>query len=149
MPLEHRQDCIGSAKVGQVLIGDGITIPLDRDPTRGGLAATLNEIVSETDLSIMINEKYVPIDPKVRAASEVLGFDVLSIANEGKVVIVVDRENAEQCLEMCKNNPLGKKAVIIGQVEQAGDTAVVQMNTKIGGRRVVPMSSGTELSRIC
>ena len=120
-----------------------------RDPTRGGLAATLNEIVAETHLSITINENVVPVDPKVRAAAEMLGFDVLSIANEGKVVIVVDSENAQKCLEMCKNNPLGEKAAIIGQVEEASDTAVVEINTKIGGRRIVPMPYGRELPRIC
>ena len=120
-----------------------------RDPTRGGLAATLNEFVRETHLSISINEEVIPVDPKVRAAAEMLGFDVLTIANEGKVVIVVDPESAQQCLEMCKNNPLGKKAAIIGQVEQADDTAVVELNTKIGGRRIVPMPYGRELPRIC
>ncbi len=120
-----------------------------RDPTRGGLAATLNEIAIETQLSVTINEEVIPIDPKVRAAAEMLGFDVLSIANEGKVVIVVDSESAQHCLEMCKNNPLGEKAAIIGQVEQAVDVAVVEINTKIGGRRIVPMPYGRELPRIC
>lgn len=120
-----------------------------RDPTRGGLAATLNEIASEMNLSITINEETVPIDSKVKAAAEMLGFDVLSIANEGKVVIVVDCDSAEQCLEMCKNNQLGEKAAIIGQIEQAGDTAIVEINTKIGGRRIVPMPYGRELPRIC
>ena len=120
-----------------------------RDPTRGGLAATLNEIARETQLSITINEKVLPVDPTVRTAAEMLGFDVLSIANEGKVVIVVDSESAQQCLEMCKNSRLGEKAAIIGKVEEAGDTAVVEMNTKIGGRRIVPMPYGRELPRIC
>jgi hydrogenase expression/formation protein HypE len=120
-----------------------------RDPTRGGLAATLNEIAGETQLPITINEQAVPVDPKVRTAAEILGFDVLTIANEGKVVIVVDPENAQQCLEMCKNNPLGEKAAIIGKVEEAGDAAVVEMNTKIGGRRIVSMPYGRELPRIC
>lgn len=120
-----------------------------RDPTRGGLAATLNEIAMETQLSVTINEEIIPVDPKVRAAADMLGFDVLSIANEGKVVIVVDAENAQQCLEMCKNNPLGEKAAIIGQVEEAGDAAVAQINTKIGGRRIVSMPYGRELPRIC
>jgi hydrogenase expression/formation protein HypE len=120
-----------------------------RDPTRGGLAATLNEIARETQLPITINEAAIPVDPKVKAAADMLGFDVLSIANEGKVVIVVDPESAQQCLEMCKNDPLGKKAAIIGQVGEAGDTAVVEMNTKIGGRRIVSMPYGRELPRIC
>jgi len=120
-----------------------------RDPTRGGLAATLNEIARETQLSVTINEEAVPVDAKVRAAAEMLGFDVLSIANEGKVVIVVDSESAQQCLEICKNSPLGEKAAIIGHLEQAVDAAVVQMNTKIGGTRIVPMPYGRELPRIC
>jgi len=120
-----------------------------RDPTRGGLAATLNEIARETQLSVTINEEAIPVDAKVRAAAEMLGFDVLSIANEGKVVIVVDSESAQQCLEICKNSPLGEKAAIIGHLEQAVDAAVVQMNTKIGGTRIVPMPYGRELPRIC
>ena len=120
-----------------------------RDPTRGGLAATLNEIVRETNLPVTINEQAIPVDPKVRAAAEMLGFDALSIANEGKVVIVVDPENAQRCLEMCKSNPLGEKAAIIGQVEQADDNAVVEICTKIGGRRIVSMPYGRELPRIC
>ena len=84
-----------------------------RDPTRGGLAATLNEIARETHLTITINEEVIPVDPKVRAAAEMLGFDVLSIANEGKVVIVVDPENAQQCLEMCKKTPLGERPPLL------------------------------------
>ncbi len=139
--------CLSLLTVGLLKTIPGIRFM--RDPTRGGLAATLNEIARETQLSITINEKVLPVDPKVRAAAEMLGFDVLSIANEGKVVIVADSESAQQCLEMCKKNSLGEKAAIIGQVEEAGDIAVVEMDTKIGGRRIVPMPYGRELPRIC
>ena len=142
-------DCACLSPLTVELLENIAGIRFMRDPTRGGLAATLNEIARERQLSVTINEQAIPVDPKVRAAAEMLGFDVLSIANEGKVVIVVDPENAEQCLEMCKKTPLGEKAAIIGQVEQSGDIAVIEMNTKIGGRRIVSMPYGRELPRIC
>lgn len=142
-------DCASLSSLTVELLKNIPGIRFMRDPTRGGLAATLNEIAAETQLSLTINEQAIPVDPKVRAAAEMLGFDVLSIANEGKVVIVVDPESAQQCLEICKKNPLGEKAAIIGQVEQAGETAVVEMNTKIGGTRIVSMPYGRELPRIC
>lgn len=142
-------DCACLSSLTVELLKNIPSIKFMRDPTRGGLAATLNEIAMETQLSIAIDEQAVPVDPKVRAAAEMLGFDVLSIANEGKVVIVVDPESAQQCLEICKSHPLGEKSAIIGQVEQTVDAAVVEMNTKIGGKRIVPMPYGRELPRIC
>ena len=120
-----------------------------RDPTRGGLAATLNEISRQSRLSIEINEADIPVNPTVQAAADALGFDVLTIANEGKFVAIVSPESADDCLNICRKHPLGKKASIIGEVVEATDAAVVEMITKIGGRRIVQMPYGRELPRIC
>jgi len=119
-----------------------------RDPTRGGLAATLNEIAEAANLSIDINEADIPVNPTVQAAADMLGFDVLNIANEGKVVIVVSPDKAQQCLSVCKKHQMGKDASIIGEVHRA-EQALVEMKTRIGGARIVQMPYGTELPRIC
>ncbi|GAG31582.1 unnamed protein product, partial [marine sediment metagenome] len=103
-----------------------------RDPTRGGLAATLNEISRGTGLSIEISEADVPVNPTVQTAADMLGFDVLTIANEGKFVAIVSPESADRCLNICKNNRLGKKASIIGEVIETRDVPTVELITKIG-----------------
>ena len=120
-----------------------------RDPTRGGLAATLNEISRSAELSIEISETDIPVNPTAQAAADMLGFDVLEIANEGKVVIVASGESADECLKMCRNHPLGGDARIIGQVVQTRDIPTVELITRIGGRRIVQMPYGRELPRIC
>ncbi len=87
--------------------------------------------------------------PVVQAAADMLGFDVLTIANEGKFVAVVSPKSAEWCLNICRNHPLGRDASIIGQVVETRDVPVVELVTKIGGRRIVQMPYGRELPRIC
>jgi hydrogenase expression/formation protein HypE len=120
-----------------------------RDPTRGGLAATLNEICRGSGLSIEIRETDVPVEATVQAAADMLGFDVLNIANEGKFVAIVSPESADACLNICRNHPLGKQASIIGEVIQTRDVPTVELITNIGGRRIVQMPYGRELPRIC
>jgi hydrogenase expression/formation protein HypE len=120
-----------------------------RDPTRGGVAATLNEIVRATGMNVEIREDALPVTPTVQAAADMLGFDVLNIANEGKVVIVVDQAEADTCLKACQHHELGRHADIIGDVVAADQTAVVALITKIGGKRIVQMPYGRELPRIC
>jgi hydrogenase expression/formation protein HypE len=142
-------DCVGLAGLTSLLLENTKGVKFMRDPTRGGLAATLNEISAQTGLSIEINESDIPINPTVQAAADALGFDVLTIANEGKFVAVVSPESAEDCLNICRKHRLGKKAHIIGEVVKATDAAVVEMVTKIGGRRIVQMPYGRELPRIC
>jgi hydrogenase expression/formation protein HypE len=100
-------------------------------------------------LSIEINEVDIPINPTVQAAADALGFDVLTIANEGKFVAIVSPESADDCLNICRKHRLGKKAHIIGEVVETADAVVVEMVTKIGGRRIVQMPYGRELPRIC
>jgi hydrogenase expression/formation protein HypE len=144
-----KSDCAGIANLTCRLLGNTTGIKFMRDPTRGGLAATLNEISKQSRLSIEINEADIPVNPTVQAAADALGFDVLTIANEGKFVAIVSPESADDCLNICRKHPLGKKASSIGEVVKAADTPVVEMLTKIGGRRIVQMPYGRELPRIC
>ncbi len=142
-------DCAGIAGLTCQLLEKTGGVKFMRDPTRGGLAATLNEISMGTGLSIEINEADVSVNPTVQAAADMLGFDVLNIANEGKFVAIVSPESADDCLNVCKNHPLGKEASIIGQVVQTRDMPMVEMITKISGKRIVQMPYGRELPRIC
>lgn len=120
-----------------------------RDATRGGLAAVLNEIALAANVSVEITESAIPVSPNVQAAADMLGFDVLNIANEGKFVAIVAAESADKVLEMCKNHPLGKNASLIGRVAAMQDVPTVELLTRIGGRRIVQMPYGRELPRIC
>jgi len=144
-----KSDCAGIAELTCQLLKKTDGVKFMRDPTRGGLAATLNEITRATGLGIEIRQDDIPINPTVQAAADMLGFEVLTIANEGKFVAVVSPESAEDCLNICKNHPLGRKASIIGQMVESQDVPVVEMVTKIGGRRIVQMPYGRELPRIC
>ncbi len=144
-----QSDCAGLAGLTCKVLENTSGIKFMRDPTRGGLAATLNEISTGTGLSIEIRESDVPVSPVVQAAADMLGFDVLTIANEGKFVAIVSPESADDCLKICKNHPLGKDAGIIGEVGQTHDTPTVELITKIGGKRIVQMPYGRELPRIC
>jgi hydrogenase expression/formation protein HypE len=144
-----QSDCAGLAGLTCQLLENTSGVKFMRDPTRGGLAATLNEISRGCGLSIEIREADIPVKPVVQAAADMLGFDVLTIANEGKFVAIVSPESADDCLNICKNHPLGKNASIIGEVVETSDVAVVEMITKIGGKRIVQMPYGRELPRIC
>jgi hydrogenase expression/formation protein HypE len=144
-----KSDCASIAKLAQQLLENSERVKFMRDPTRGGLAATLNEICRGSGLSIEINEADIPINPTVQAAADMLGFDVLNIANEGKFVAIVSAGSADDCLNICKKNKLGKEAGIIGEVVETRDMPTVEMTTKIGGRRIVQMPYGRELPRIC
>jgi hydrogenase expression/formation protein HypE len=142
-------DCASVAEIcAKVIEALGEDVKFMRDPTRGGLAATLNEIVNQTRSGIEIYENSIPVNPTVKAAADMLGFDILNIANEGKVVIVVSPQKAQKCLEICRSCKIGKDAAIIGQVVQS-DEPLVELETSIKGRRVVPMPYGRELPRIC
>jgi hydrogenase expression/formation protein HypE len=144
-----KSDCASVFKLTQQLLEETEGIKFMRDPTRGGLAATLNEISKETGLSIEINQMDIPVDPTVQAAADMLGLDVVTIANEGKFVAVVSLQEAQKCLNICHKDPLGQKASIIGEVVQTTDVPIVEMKTQIGGKRIVQMPYGRELPRIC
>jgi hydrogenase expression/formation protein HypE len=119
-----------------------------RDPTRGGLATTLNEIASQSDAGILLNEPAIPVREEVNAACEMLGFDPLYIANEGKLVAIVAPEDASALLAAMHRTRYGEEAVVIGEVT-AEPHARVLMKTAIGSQRVVDMLAGEMLPRIC
>jgi hydrogenase expression/formation protein HypE len=119
-----------------------------RDPTRGGLATTLNEIASQSQVGIHIQEDRIPVKPAVAAACEMLGFDPLYIANEGKLVAFVAPQSAERVLEAMRRERYGTDAVIIGEV-RADPPARVLLHTPLGSTRLVDIPSGEILPRIC
>ena len=119
-----------------------------RDPTRGGLASSLNEIAKTSGVGIAYTERKLPVPPDVQAACDILGMDPVYIANEGKLVAMVPPAQAEAVLAAMQAHPLGREAVIIGEVTEQ-HPGVVVAKTGIGGSRVVDMQVGEQLPRIC
>ncbi|WP_192355456.1 hydrogenase expression/formation protein HypE [Mesorhizobium mediterraneum] len=119
-----------------------------RDPTRGGLSATLNEIAQQSKVGMVIREAAVPLKPEVAAACELLGLDPLNVANEGKLIAICAAEDAETLLAAIRAHPKGRDAAIIGEVV-ADQHALVRMKTRLGGMRVVDWIAGEQLPRIC
>lgn len=119
-----------------------------RDPTRGGLATTLNEIAVQSQAGIMLEETTIPINPVVQAACEMLGFDPLYVANEGKVIVIVPESEAPAALTAMRAHPFGKNAQRIGVV-QAEPRGRVLLRTLIGGTRILDLLAGEMLPRIC
>ena len=119
-----------------------------RDPTRGGLATTLNEIAAQSKVAIWIDEETIPILPEVRSVCELLGFDPLYMANEGKLVTIVPPEEADNALNAMRQHPYGKKAMRIGGVQPAPQKRVMARTTT-GTTRMLDMLSGEMLPRIC
>ncbi len=126
----------------------GAAIHVLRDPTRGGLATTLNEIAKQSGVGMMLQEKNLPVKPEVEAACEFLGLDPLYVANEGKLVAICAAEDAETLLAAMRAHPLGGAAAMIGTVHEDAHH-FVQMTTGFGGRRIVDWLSGEQLPRIC
>lgn len=119
-----------------------------RDPTRGGLGTTLNEISAQSNVGIILEEASIPVHPTVRAACEMLGFDPLYVANEGKVIVITPADEAEEALMAMRKMDYGKNAAIIGTVQETPAKRVL-MRTLIGGTRILDMLSGEMLPRIC
>jgi len=119
-----------------------------RDPTRGGVGTTLNEIVETSHVGIRIYEEKIPLKNETESICELLGFDPLYVANEGKLIAVVDADHAEKVLSIIKEDDYGKDAGIIGEVVSDHIGKVV-MKTRIGGSRIVDMLTGSQLPRIC
>jgi len=119
-----------------------------RDPTRGGVATTLNEIASQSKVGIELLETALPVKPQVRAACEMLGFDPLNIANEGKLLAIVKAADAESILSAMRNTKYGEEACIIGKVIET-KSPQVRLRTAIGGTRLIDMLPGEMLPRIC
>ncbi len=134
------------------LVGDMVDavpgIHVLRDPTRGGLATTLNEIAQQSRVGMRLEEAAIPVQDGVRAACELLGLDPLYIANEGKLIAICPASEAERLLAAMRAHPLGSNAAIIGEVV-SDPNAFVQMRTVFGGSRVVDWLNGEQLPRIC
>ncbi|MBL8324073.1 MAG: hydrogenase expression/formation protein HypE [Rubrivivax sp.] len=119
-----------------------------RDPTRGGLATTLNEVARQSSVGMLLHEAAIPVRAQVEAACELLGLDPLYIANEGKLIAIVAPAHADAVLAAMREHPLGRDAACIGVV-QDDPHRFVQMTTRFGGKRVVDWLSGEPLPRIC
>jgi len=134
------------------LVADMLEISKDihvlRDPTRGGLSTTLNEIALSSKVDVEMNEGDIPIQEEVRAACEILGYDPLYLANEGKVVAFVPSEVAPEVFKKMRKNKYGEESKIIGKVVRKSEGKVF-LNTTIGGKRIVDMLTGEQLPRIC
>jgi len=119
-----------------------------RDPTRGGLATTLNELATQSGIGMQLNESAIPVKPQVAAACELLGLDPLYVANEGKLIAICAAQDAGNLLSVMRDHPLGKEAAVIGRVVEDRHH-LVQMETCLGGQRVVDWLAGEQLPRIC
>ena len=126
----------------------GAELHVLRDPTRGGLAATLNEIAQQSGVGMLLQESAIPIRPEVAAACEWLGLDPLCVANEGKLVAICAEADAPSLLQAMRAHPLGAQAALVGRVVEDRH-GFVQMQTTLGGRRLVDWLSGDQLPRIC
>jgi hydrogenase expression/formation protein HypE len=119
-----------------------------RDPTRGGLATTLNEIAGQSGVGMKLMESAIPVREEVNAACEVLGLDPLYVANEGKLVAICDGADADRLVACMRQHPLGRDAAVIGEVV-ADAHGFVEMQSQVGGRRIVQWLTGEQLPRIC
>ncbi|MBW2097022.1 MAG: hydrogenase expression/formation protein HypE [Deltaproteobacteria bacterium] len=119
-----------------------------RDPTRGGVATALNEIASRSDVAVQLYEEKIPISAPVRSACEILGLDPLYVANEGKCLAILPREQAEEVLKAMKRHPYGAAAAVIGEVLERPQGKVL-LKTQVGGTRILSTLTGAQLPRIC
>lgn len=141
-------DCASLNELSQAILGAAPNTRCMRDPTRGGVAAALNEWVEDSDKGIAIEEELIPLNESTRAVCEMLGFDPLTVANEGKFLAVVPGSEADAALKVIQSHSLGKRAAIIGTVTTDHPGKLI-MNTSFGTMRIVPLPSGELLPRIC
>jgi hydrogenase expression/formation protein HypE len=131
----------------EALLGATNGVRCMRDPTRGGLASVLHEIAARSRVGMRLCEADLPVRAEVRGACEILGLDPIYVANEGKLVAIVAREEADRALAALRSHPLGENAAIVGEV--TGEEAKVHIETVVGSERVVPLLAGEQLPRIC
>ena len=143
-----KSDCAPLNGLVQKMLDACPSVRCLRDPTRGGLATTLNEVASMSSVGITIEEEKVPVRDAVRGISELLGLDPLYLANEGKLIAICPAHEAEKVLEVMKSHPLGQDAEIIGSVTEENPKRVT-LHTLIGGHRVLDMLTGAQYPRIC
>jgi len=145
---DMHSDCAALHELIDVLLDAVPDARCLRDPTRGGLAAVLNELSEASGVGMEIEEAALPVRSEIAGACELLGLDPLYVANEGKLVAIVDGQAAETALEAMQSHPLGVDAAIIGRVT-ADDVGLVEMRTRFGGMRTVDWIAGEQLPRIC
>jgi hydrogenase expression/formation protein HypE len=146
-PVES--DCGSVHRLAQALLGvDPQAVRCMRDPTRGGLATTLNELAQQGAVCLRLEEDQIPVAPAVRGGCEMLGMDPLYLANEGKLVAVVAPEKLTELLQTIRELPEGREACVIGEVRE-GPAGLVLMETSLGAERIVGMLEGELLPRIC
>ena len=143
-----KSDCAPLGGLVAVMLEASRDINCMRDPTRGGLATTLNEIAQQSNVGIRIDEGAIPVREEVLGACEMLGLDPLYIANEGKLIAIVPPADAKAVLKAMRKHLYGKEAAVIGKVTDEKPGRVV-MNTRIGSSRIVDMLTGDPLPRIC
>lgn len=146
--VEIGSDCAALGGLVDAMLGVTPDLHVLRDPTRGGLAASLNEIAAASGTGVVVRERAVPVPPPVANACAVLGLDPMYVANEGKLVAFVPREQAEKVLAAMRAHPLGAEAAVIGEVVDEHHGMVVA-RTGLGGTRVVDLPIGEQLPRIC
>ncbi len=150
--LEFETAIISDSAALNGLVSDILAVTNDvhvlRDPTRGGVAAALNEIAQASQVGIVIEEQKLPVKTAVRSACELLGMDPLFVANEGKMLVIVPQGRADQVLATMKQHPLGEDATVIGRIVEEHPNLLV-LQTGLGGKRVVAMQIGEQLPRIC
>lgn len=143
-----KSDCAPLNGLIDLILNTSRKVRFMRDPTRGGVASALNELVMDKDFGIILKEDSIPVKKQVEGICEILGFDPLYIANEGKVILIVDKDDAQSVLKKMKTHKLGKDAKIMGEVvwEPSGK---VCLESKTGGSRIIDMMIGEQLPRIC
>lgn len=141
-----RSDCAALNRLVEAIFDAGIKVKAMRDVTRGGLGTVLNEIASSSCCGIEIREDALPVDPEVRAFCDILGLDPVYMGNEGKMIAVVDKGDADKALGIMRSCELGKDATVIGSFGSHED---VHMKTRLGGTRKIDMLYGEGLPRIC
>ncbi len=132
----------------KVMLETGAAIRCMRDPTLGGVSSALNEIAAQSKVGMAVDEQEIPIHEEVRGACEMLGLDPLYVANEGKLIAIVEEKAADRLLAAMRSHPLGRDARAIGTVTDQHPRTVV-MRTAFGTTRIVDMLSGDQLPRIC
>jgi hydrogenase expression/formation protein HypE len=150
LEFEHKieSDCAPLNEIVQNIVKAGIDIHCLRDLTRGGLSSTLNELASSAGSEITIGESLVPVREDVQGACEILGFDPMYVANEGKFIAIVPKADAAKCLKIMKAHKYGNDSAIIGEVT-GNSEPIVKLKSRIGTMRILDMLSGEQLPRIC
>lgn len=149
LKTDLESDCASLAELAAKMLEVEPNIRVMRDPTRGGVASTINELAEQAGVEIRIDEKEVPILPQVEGICDLLGLDPFHVANEGKLMAIVPSDNAQQVLEAMKELPVGEDAAIIGEVVSRSEYPEVFIKTEIGTTRILEMLTGNQLPRIC